>query len=377
MSLINKMLQDLDARGGAAPGMGAPVEVRPVSQGRRGPGAGLAAGAVALAVVLTGGAYVAWRYLQPPAAKLAAAQPAAALAAAAPSIPAHSAPTPSVNNGGMDDDSALRSLAQARQLAADKAARDVKAAGEAAAVPPPAGARREMPVAGDKRKAQNKDRETRQVARDASRRTTASPSARAPAAPVDDGTGSQQRSESEYRRALATLRDGRTSQAMAELEQALYLYPRHEAARQTLVGLLVEGKQYPEAMRHLQFAVGLDPQQSGMTMLLARLQNDFGGPAIDTLQRGLPYAQNNANYRALLAGMLQRAQRHHEAAEQYQSALRMQAGNGVWWMGLGISLQADKRNAEAREAFLRARDSGRLSAELQAFVERKLQQLAN
>jgi MSHA biogenesis protein MshN len=45
-------------------------------------------------------------------------------------------------------------------------------------------------------------------------------------------------------------------------------------------------------------------------------------------------------------------------------------------MGLGMSLQAEKRNAEALEAFQRARASGTLSAELLAFVERRLQQLS-
>ena len=44
-------------------------------------------------------------------------------------------------------------------------------------------------------------------------------------------------------------------------------------------------------------------------------------------------------------------------------------------MGMGISLQADKRNAEAMEAFQRARASGTLSAPLQQFVDRKIQQL--
>jgi MSHA biogenesis protein MshN len=76
-----------------------------------------------------------------------------------------------------------------------------------------------------------------------------------------------------------------------------------------------------------------------------------------------------------MAGILQRANRHKEAADQYQAAVRLQPGNAVWWMGMGISLQADKRNAEAKIAFQRARDSGRLAPELQAFVERRLQQL--
>ena len=48
---------------------------------------------------------------------------------------------------------------------------------------------------------------------------------------------------------------------------------------------------------------------------------------------------------------------------------------GVWWMGLGISLEADGRGAEARDALQRAKATGTLSPELAAFVEQKLRQL--
>ena len=100
-----------------------------------------------------------------------------------------------------------------------------------------------------------------------------------------------------------------------------------------------------------------------------------GGSGIETLTRTLPYAGANPDYHAFLAGALQRQQRHREAAAEYLAALRSAPANGVWWMGMGISLQAEKRNSEALEAFQKAQASGVLSAELQAFVERQIRQL--
>jgi hypothetical protein len=45
-------------------------------------------------------------------------------------------------------------------------------------------------------------------------------------------------------------------------------------------------------------------------------------------------------------------------------------------MELGISLQAEQRDADACAAFERAQASAMLSPEPQAFVQRKLQQLS-
>jgi MSHA biogenesis protein MshN len=129
-------------------------------------------------------------------------------------------------------------------------------------------------------------------------------------------------------------------------------------------------------MRQLQAALVLDPKQPSMAMLLARLQIERGGSGIDTLTHTLPYVGANGEYHAFLAGALQRQQSHREAIDQYQIALRSLPLNGVWLMGLGISLQAEKRDAEALDAFRKARSSGTLNQQLAGFVDGKIQQLA-
>ena len=188
-----------------------------------------------------------------------------------------------------------------------------------------------------------------------------------------------QRAENEYRQAVALMRQGKGEAAIAGIEQALRLDPQNGAARQTLVALLLESKRQDEAAAKLREGLTLDPSQVGLAMILARIQvdNEKGEtrPALETLQRSLPYAVERADYQAFLAALLQREGRHQEAIEHYGLAVRKTPQNGVWWMGLGISLQAENRLPEARDAFTRAKASNTLSAPLLAFVDQKLGQL--
>jgi MSHA biogenesis protein MshN len=187
----------------------------------------------------------------------------------------------------------------------------------------------------------------------------------------------QQRAENEYRRSVSLMQQGSTTDAMRGLEATLQTDPQHVLARQTLVGLLLEARRTDEAIRRLQDGLALDRSQPALAMMLARLQVEKGElkPAIDTLQRTLQAAGDRADYQAFLAALYQRDQRHKEAVDMYVAALRKAPQNGLWWMGMGISLQADNRLQEARDAFGRARAANSLSPELLAFVEQKLAQL--
>jgi MSHA biogenesis protein MshN len=414
MSLINKMLQDLDARGGA-PGEPLPPQVKPVAAARPVPNVRPKRRVIAAAVIGSlAGVALAWYALGPSTpvrfaaapARLPAAEPApvpakadgamtgtitmltadSASAAASPPVtaPVAASAAPALVNDSLPAPAAQPEQAAQAAQAAPRAAPASKEAGapkrsvartaavEIAGLPSQSVAPLEpgSEEARAIRSALMQELEARRA-----RQAAAAPPRQAATRAQGREDSQAQRAEGDYRRALASMQEGRMAETIGSLDSALRIDPSHEAARQTLVGLLIEAKRPDDAIRQLQLGLTQDPRQPALAMLLARLQIERGGSGIETLTRTLPYAGANPDYHAFLAGALQREQRHREAAAEYAAALRAVPANGVWWMGMGISLQAEKRNAEALQAFQRAQASGVLSAELQAFVERQVRQL--
>ena len=186
-----------------------------------------------------------------------------------------------------------------------------------------------------------------------------------------------ERAEIAFRRGVAQLQEGRANAAELEFREALKVDPSHGSARQALLGLLLDNGRNNEAEEILRKALSINPRQPRHAMVLARLEVERGEVtgAINTMVSVLPYVQSDPDFHAFLAALLQREGRHREAADYYRTALRGVPGNGVWMMGLGISLRASNQSAEARDAFQRAIESKQLSPELQEFVERQLREL--
>ena len=385
MSLINQMLQDLEKRRASAVERGAlPYQVRVLPQAAK---SNLRWWLVAAgALIVTG---VAWqfgaprlknqaaspaadgadtvnsgKYLDGPASRLALdlarvpppkpvlPRPAAAEPARAPAPPVVSPAVTTASVVGGEP-----SAASAKPTGPVPENKSVTPPVASALVPPPAGKSRVIEVNADSKV------QTALVNSQIDKR-------------MQQMTPVQQ-AENEYREAATLLNQGRLVEAQDGFRLALQHNPAHIGARQGLFGLLVDAKRGAEAEQVLKDGLKLNPNQPGFAMALARLQLDRGDAAAasDTLHATAGSAQNSPDYLAFYAALLQRQSRHREAAEQYQAALRLAPQSGVWLMGLGISLQAIERNAEAQDAFRRAKASNTLNAELQAFVDQRLRQL--
>ena len=181
----------------------------------------------------------------------------------------------------------------------------------------------------------------------------------------------QEFAEAEFRRGAVLLNDARTTEAMEAFAAALNAERNHESARQALAALLLDQRQIDAARRLLQEGLALNPGNVVFSSSLARILiegKDYEG-ALRVLQGAGATGMASAENRALTGAAYQRLGNHRSAMEAYQAALRLSPSTGSSWVGLGISLEALEHPNEAAEAFRRALSTGTLTAEVRAFAE--------
>jgi MSHA biogenesis protein MshN len=183
--------------------------------------------------------------------------------------------------------------------------------------------------------------------------------------------------EAHFRRAALLLSHGRVSEAEEQLIGALHADPRHTAARQAYISLLLDQQRIAAARRSLQDALALDVAQPTFALALARIhaaERDYAG-ALAVLERSASVGQGS-EFQAFRGAMLQRLGRHPEAVEAYQNALGNGGGSAATaWVGYGISLEALGRRGDAAQAYRRALASGPIAAEAREYAENRARAL--
>jgi MSHA biogenesis protein MshN len=402
MSLINQVLQDLERRHASEPELQSmPSHVRAVAGRKHGsPIAKAVAAAAIVAAIIAAALFFYGRSQAPPWPNVAAAPSPAPTV----SVPVAKAPTPAAEPvAEAEPRFALASKLSGALSFVPEIPAQKTAPTQAASAPKPAKTV-SAPVT-ERVAAPEPLREASEPPREAEVAVPAAPAQAAPAqavpaptppevaqaapipAPAESSSSSidkqmremtpQQRAETAFRKGVEQLRDARAAAAEASFREALREDQTHVAARQALLGLLLDARRNDEAEKLLRATLALNPRQPRHAMVLARLQVDRGEVpgAVNTLVGTLPHVQNDPEYYAFLAALLQREGRHKETVDYYRAALRSSPGNALWLMGLGISLRATSQFAEARESFQRAMETRQLGGDLAAFTERQLKEL--
>lgn len=187
-----------------------------------------------------------------------------------------------------------------------------------------------------------------------------------------------QRADHLYAQALRLVEQGRISEAQPLLRQVLAAESAHADGRLLLAATLATGGRSNEAISLLRDGLAISPAHGGMALALARLLDAGGarGEALKTLEAAAGgAAADDPEFRVFLAALLQQQGRHAEAIPHFIAALASDPGRPAWLVGAGISLQAENHLADAAEAFQRVLEGGEAPPTLARLAEQRLRQL--
>lgn len=215
----------------------------------------------------------------------------------------------------------------------------------------------------------------------------AAPPREAPRSPEDSAGVVERRSrpptagqlaERAYREALRMNERADEEAAREGLAEALDLAPSHRGARLALAALLARSGRLSDAKALLDAGLAADPLCAPFAELEARILVEMKAldEAVAVLERAAPPVRSDPDFHGFLAALYQRQGRYDQATRLYREILRLDGRRAIWWMGLGIGLEAEGRPDGALAAYRGSQRVGGLDAASQRFVEARIGELA-
>lgn len=178
-------------------------------------------------------------------------------------------------------------------------------------------------------------------------------------------------------KARAAAEDGDDAAANEHYRAAVELAPTNRDALVEWATLLARGNQAEHAIELVRRARLQAPDDARLTMLHARLLDGVGraADAIAILDASRATLTQAPEIHSLAAALLQRAGRHLEAIERYDAIVRRYPEDAKNWLGLAISLDAERRNDEALDVYRIAMQIGTLPRPSRRWVSTRIEAL--
>lgn len=175
-------------------------------------------------------------------------------------------------------------------------------------------------------------------------------------------------------RGLSDYQKGKIKDGLEQISQVLDIEPEHVQARSTLVNLLIERNDIPQAINILDQGIKLHPEKYDWRELKAKLlvKMNKHNDAIEALIKAGPEPGINPEYYAFLAALLQQQGRNEEAVGYYQKVVSARGDNGIWWMGLGISLERIGQAVRAESAYRKAVKDVSLAPDIRNYIKNRI-----
>lgn len=177
-----------------------------------------------------------------------------------------------------------------------------------------------------------------------------------------------------YQQAIARRDNVAAQQALL---QVLANDPLDYNSRKQLAALYYGENQLSAARDVLQQGITLMPTNADLRLLTARVAQAMGDKqaALQSLQAITPSAANNLDFYAMRAALAQQLGQAADAGYSYQALTRAQPMVGRWWLGLAISQEQRSLMNDAKQAYRRALLDNQLSAASRRFAQQRIQHL--
>ena len=187
----------------------------------------------------------------------------------------------------------------------------------------------------------------------------------------------QQRTDKTFSEAKKLARKGLIKQAIAQYQQVLQLMPVHDAARVELAALYFGREKVAKALVVLNEGLAIESDNISWSRLAAKIhyQQQNYAAALQYLQ--LPViTEQQIEYVALKATSLQRLKQFSAAAAEFRRLVTVNPTNGRWWLGLATSLEAAGDKTSALVAYRKSLEMSNISSNSRQFVMSRLRSLA-
>lgn len=176
-------------------------------------------------------------------------------------------------------------------------------------------------------------------------------------------------------RAERAITENDTQLAEKLFEEVLILVPNHQIARKQLAALWYGRQAYRPALNLLQQGLAIDRDNSDFRLMKARIYLTQGqvAPAFDVLS--VLKNTQNIEYQSLLANAAQQLQNFSAAENAYQQLVSLEPQNGRWWLGLAVAQDSNSNFAQAMESYAAAIQQGGISQSASDFAKQRIAEL--
>ncbi len=177
----------------------------------------------------------------------------------------------------------------------------------------------------------------------------------------------------ESKRIATLLEQQKEEEAIVALYQFVNEYPKAPEEREELINLLLKKGNLLKAGQVIEEGLKLFPQNLNLNKLKVQwyLLQEEQTSALALLKKLSRHPDCDQEVMAILASVAYHNGEYGLAEKTYRALINQDANNLAWWIGLGLSLEIQGKEKEAKEVYQRI-NANDLDYEIKEFIESKI-----